>query len=171
MIDIVDPIIAIAHPMISNLWTLYFLTRRHPTMTGPLKFTKITLWLMRVYFPAKIAQNCCREIANAAMIILSKFFRSLMQAIILNSLLCLYACKRPKIAMKGSIPVTLQLTLSIGFCKSRLTPRGTNAAPLRITVVNSKYPSHSLVPSAFTRFSYISIIVVCSNWDFASLCF
>jgi hypothetical protein len=42
-------------------------------MTGPLKFTNITLWLIKVYFPAKMAQYYYIEIAKAAIIKLTKF--------------------------------------------------------------------------------------------------
>jgi hypothetical protein len=84
MIEIVDPAKAIRHPRISNLCTDYFFSSRHPTITGPDKFTNMTLWDIKVYFPAKIAQYCWSEIAIAAINRFAKFFLSLSALIASN---------------------------------------------------------------------------------------
>jgi hypothetical protein len=60
--------------MISRLWTDCRLISLQPTMTGPDKFTKMTLCDIRVYLPAKIAQYYCREIAKAAITRFNRFF-------------------------------------------------------------------------------------------------
>ena len=45
---------------------------------------------------------------------------------------------KPMTERKGRRPVTLQLTLSIGFATSRATPRGTKADPEAMTNPTSK---------------------------------
>ena len=77
-IEITEPSKAIPHPTISSLWTYCFLISRQPTITGPLKLTKITLWLMSVYFPAKIAQYYWKDMAKAAITRFIKLYFSKM---------------------------------------------------------------------------------------------
>jgi hypothetical protein len=59
---------------------------------------------------------------------------------------------KPMTERKGRRPVTLQLTLSIGFATSRATPRGTKADPEAMTSPTSRYPIHKfgLAPTLFS---------------------